>query len=199
MVIQRNYIIGIIDHDKIPEVNEVISSYSEVTMESSANLYYARQPVNLGEDVLDATFFQLEAENENSLDKKIEDLFRDLDKLTGDYVIKDEESGKLLSVVDHGGKLLVKFDKLKIIKKGTFKQIDDLKQFKSDFGYTRGFNPSFRPIEERPIENIDVNPEVIYAISDSSENLSKFTEELSKKVMEIDSNFEVEFIPFKLV
>lgn len=57
----------------------------------------------------------------------------------------------MLSVVEFGGTLYVKFDKTKIIKNGTFKQIDDLKQIKTDLGYTRGFKPNFRPLEGMPV------------------------------------------------
>lgn len=199
MAIQRNYVVGIINHEKIKDVNKVIFSYSNVTQESTSHMYFAKQPVNPEKYVPDATFFQLEAENEDSLNKKVNDLIGDLDNLDEDYVLKDEESGKLLSVVEFGGKLYVKFDNLKTIKKGTFKQIDDLKQIKTEFGYSRGFKPDFRPLEEIPIENLEVNPEIIYLISDSSENLSKFKEHVSKKVMEIDSNFELDFTHFRKV
>ena len=199
MAIQRNYVVGIIDYEKIGEVNEVIFSYSDVTEEYTSYMYFAKQPLNSGEFVPDATFFQLKAENESSLNKKINNLIKDLDALTADYVLKDEESGKLLSVVEFGGTLFVKFDNLKIINKGTFKQIDDLKQLKTDFGYCRGFKANFRPLEGKPIDDLKVNPEIIYLISDSSENLSKFREYVSERVIEIDPKFEVDFVHFRKI
>lgn len=197
MVIQRKYVIGIIDHDKIPAVNEIIFSYSKVFQQSTSDMYFAKMPLNPNKFIFDATFFQLEAENESSLNKKVEDLIKALDELTHDYVLKDEESGKLLSVVEDGGKLLVKFDKVKFINKGTFKEIDDLKQIKTDFGYTRGFNPDFRPLEDRSVEGSKLSSEIIYLISDSPENLSKFTEYICDKLLEINPDFEMEFTHFR--
>ena len=135
MTIKRNYVVGIIDHNRIDDVNNVIYSYAEATMESSSHLYFAKQPLTGERYVRDATFFKLMAENEDDLNKKVNNLISDLDKVDVDYVLKDEESGELLSVVEFGGTLFVKFDNLNIIKEGTFKQLDDLKQLKTDFGY----------------------------------------------------------------
>ena len=196
MAIQRNYVIGIIDHN-ISEVNEIIFSHSDVTMGFTSFMYFGKLPVDQNKYIPDTTFFQLRAEDESSLNRKLNDLIRDLDKLNGDYVLKDEESGKLLVIVDFGGTLYINFDKLKIIKKGTFKQIDDLKQIETDLGYTRGFNPNFRPLEDRSVENMDINPEVIYLISDSQENLMKFKDYVSDKILEINSDFELDFVPFR--
>lgn len=197
MVVQRNYVIGIIDYEKIHEVNDIVRSYSNITQESTSHMYFVKQPVNPNKYVPDTTFFQLEAENESSLDKKVDDLINALDELTLNYVLKDEESGKLLSVVEHGGKLIIKFDKLHRLDDGIFKQIDDLKQSRTDLGFCRGFKPDFRPIEGRSIEDVAVNPEIIYLISDSPENLSKFTDYISDKIMEINPNFELEFKHFR--
>lgn len=83
MSIQNNYVIGIISHEKIPEMNRVIFSYSDVTMESTSHMYFGKQPVNPNNFVQDATFFQLNAEDESSLNKKVNDLISDLDKLNG--------------------------------------------------------------------------------------------------------------------
>lgn len=199
MSIKRNYVIGIIDHEKIKEINKIILSYSSITKESTSHMYFAKQPVNPNMYVPDATFFQLEAKNESSLNKKVNDLITDLDEITSDYVLKDEESEILLSVVESGGKLLIKFDGLKIINKGTFEQLDELKQLNTDFGYTRGFKADFRPVEGISIENLEVKPEIIYLISDSEENLSKFKEYVSNKILELDANFEFEFKHFRKV
>ena len=199
MAVQRNYVIGIINYEKISDVNNVIYSYSNVTRESTSLLYFAKSPVNPGQYVPDTTFFQLEAKNEKSLEKKVNDLINELDALDADCVLKDEESGKLLLVVEFGGKLIVKFNNPKIIKKGTFKQIDDLKQLTTDFGYSRGFKPNFRPLEGMPIENLETDPEIIYLISDSPQNLSKFREYVSKKAMKISSDIELDFVPFRKV
>lgn len=199
MTIQRNYVVGIIDHEKIDEVNKVIFLHADLTQQSTSHMYFAKQPVNPDKYIPDATFFQLKAENETSLNKKINNVIKDLDALNTDYVLKDEELGNLLSVVEFGGKLIVKFENFKIINEGTFKQIDDLKQLKTDFGYSRGFKPDFRPLEGRSIENLEANQEIIYLISDSPENLSKFKEYVSKKVIEIDPKFKLDFVHFRKV
>lgn len=197
MVVKRNYVIGIINHERIPEVNKIIFSYSNVARESTSYLYFAKQPIAAYRFISDTTFFQLVAENERSLNKKLNDLIRDLDELNGDYVLKDEESGKLLVVVEFGGSLTVKFDNISMLNKGTFEKIDDLKKLKMDFGYSRGFKPDFRPFEGRSIEDLQLTPEIIYLISDSPENLSKFREYVSEKIFEIDPNFELDFTHFK--
>ena len=67
---------------------------------------------------------------------------------------------------------------------------DKLKQSKTEFGYCKGYKPDFRPIESKLIKNVKVEPEKIYLFSDSRENLSKLTDHLSEKIMEIDSNLE---------
>ena len=197
MTIKRNYVVGIIDHNRIDDVNNVIYSYAEATMESSSHLYFAKQPLTGEMYVRDATFFKLMAENEDDLNKKVNNLISDLDKVDVGYVLKDEESGELLSVVEFGGTLFVKFDNLNIIKEGTFKQLDDLKQLKTDFGYTRGLNPNFRPLEGQSIKDLEINPEIIYLISDSSENLLKLRDYVSQKVLEVNSDFELDFKHFR--
>lgn len=199
MEVQRNYVIGIINHEKINEANRIIFSYSDATLESTSYMYFAKPPVDFYRHIRDTTFFKLKAKNESSLNKKLNSLIKELDALNADYVLKDEGSGNLLSVVEFGGKLIVKLDNLKIIPKGTFKQIDGLKHLKTDFGYTRGFKSGFRPIEGMSIENLKADNEIIYLISDSSENLSKFREFVSEKVIEIDSRFELEFVSFRKI
>lgn len=196
MAVQRNYVIGIINHEKINDVNKVIFSYSDTTLESTSYMYFAKPPVSFYRHIRDTTFFKLTAENERSFNKKMDNLIKELDALNVDYVLKDEESGELLSVVEFGGKFIVKFDNLNIIHKGTFKQIDDLKHIKTDLGYTRGFQSDFRPLEDKSIENLKASDEIIYLISDSSENLSKFREYISEKVLEIDPKFELDFKHF---
>lgn len=196
MSIKRNYVVGIIKDEDIDKVNEIIFQYAAVSKESSSHMYFVKQPINPNHIVFDVTFFQLQSKNENELNEKLNNLIKDLDSLNTDYVLRDEQSGELLVIVDFGGKLIVKFDKLETIHNGTFKKIDGLKALKTDIGYSKGFKPNFRPIEGNSIENMEVNPEIIYTISDSEENLSKLNEYISRKVLEIDSDFELEFVRF---
>lgn len=196
MVVQRNYVLGIINDESIRDINDIILSYSSVTQQSTSHMYFAKQPVDNNKFNMDVTFFQLEDENISLLRKKLTNLVHELDKLDTDYVLRDEESGRMLVIVDYGGKLIIKFDNVDIIKEGTFDRINELKQLKTDFGYTKGFVPNFRPVEGKSIKGILINPEIIYIISHSTEELSKMIDYVSEKIKETDSNLTVEFKPF---
>ena len=196
MSLKRNYILGIINDKTILEFEGVISKYASMSRASSSHMYFSKQPIDSGEVSQDVIFFQIESENESKLDKKVNDLISDLNELEGDYVLRDGETGEMLVTVRYGGQIVIKFDKLKTIKKGTFEKIDELKRFNADFGYCKGFKPNFRPIEGNSIEDLNINPEVIYITADSSENLIKLRDFLTDKVREIDSCLEVEFTWF---
>lgn len=196
MSIKRNYILGIINDKTILEFEGVISRYASMSRASSSHMYFSKQPIDSGEISQDVIFFQIESENESKLDKKVKDLISELNELEGDYVLRDDETGEMLVTVRYGGQIAIKFDNLKTLKKGTFEKIDDLKSFNADFGYCKGFKPNFRPIEGNSIEDLNVNPEVIYITADSSENLLKLRDFLTSKVKEIDSGLEVEFTWF---
>lgn len=199
MAVQRNYVLGIINEESIMDVNDIILSYSSITKQSTSHMYFAKQPVDLTNLNMDVTFFQLEAENIALLRKKITNLIHELDKLNTDYVLRDDETGKMLVIVDFGGRLILNFDKIETINEGTFERINDLKKLKTEYGYTRGFVPNFRPVEGKSIQGLQVNPEIIFLISDSSENLSKLVDLVSEKVMDVDAGFELEFRPFNFV
>lgn len=196
MSIKRNYILGIINDKTILEFEGVISRYASMSRASSSHMYFSKQPIDSGEISQDVIFFQIESENESKLDKKVKDLISELNELEGDYVLRDDETGEMLVTVRYGGQIAIKFDNLKTLKKGTFEKIDELKTFNADFGYCKGFKPNFRPIEGNSIEDLNVNPEVIYITADSSENLLKLRDFLTSKVKEIDSGLEVEFTWF---
>lgn len=196
MSIKRNYILGIINDKTILEFEGVISKYASMSRASSSHMYFSKQPIDSGDVSQDVIFFQIECENESKLDKKVKDLISDLNELEGDYVLRDGETGEMLVTVRYGGQIAIKLDKLKTIKKGTFEKIDELKSFNADFGYCKGFKPNFRPIEGNSIEDLNINPEVIYITADSSENLIKLRDFLTDKVKEIDSGLEVEFTWF---
>lgn len=196
MSIKRNYILGIINDKTILEFEGVISKYASMSTASSSHMYFSKQPVDSAEISQDVIFFQIESENESILDKKVNDLISELNELEGDYVLRDDETGEMLVTVRYGGQIAIKFDKIKTLKHGIFKKIDDLKTFNADFGYCKGFKPNFRPIEGNSIEDLDVNPEVIYITADSSENLLKLRDFLTDRVKDIDSDLEVEFTWF---
>ena len=87
----------------------------------------------------------------------------------------------------------IKFDKIKIIPEGTYEKIDELKYLKTEFGSCRGYKPKFRPLEGKPIENVDIIPEPIYMFCDSREDLLKLKDYLYEKIMGINPDLELEF------
>ncbi|MBR3156438.1 MAG: hypothetical protein IKF13_06460, partial [Methanobrevibacter sp.] len=66
MPVKNNYTIGIMDERKIKEVNDVISKYADITMQSSSHRYFDKHPINADEVFQDVTFFQLKAEDDDS-------------------------------------------------------------------------------------------------------------------------------------
>lgn len=196
MSIKRNYILGIINDKSVFEFEEVASEYATTYQVSSSYMYFSKQPIDASESSRDVIFFQLESENESKLEKKVENLIEDLNKLPGDYVLRDDATGELLVTVRYGGQITIKFDNLKVIEKGTFAKIDKLKHFNADCGYCKGFKANFRPIEGNPIEGVNVKPEIIYITANSSDNLLKLRDYLTDKVKDIHPDFEVEFTWF---
>lgn len=196
MSVNRNFIIGIINNESISEVNDILSEYATTAKDTSSHMYFSKQPidsVNISNDVI---FFKMEAENDRLLDEKLEKMIDDLERLNAEYVLRDETTGEFIVTVRYGGQIAIRFDKLKFLKEGTFKKIDRLKLLNTDFGYSKGFKPSFRPLEGRPIENMDVQPEIIYIASDSEENLLKLKDYIYLKINEIDEGMECEFTWF---
>lgn len=193
MVVKRNYVVGIVNDGCIDEVNEIIRRYATVTKEYSSHMYFVKQPLNYGDFAHDLTFFSLESESEEDVDRKVQDLIDDLENLNADYVLRDEQAGKLLVTVRHGGRIIIKFDDVKLIRKGTFAKIDELKSLHTDFGFCKGFKPDFRPLEGVSVEDLHIVPEIIYIASDTEENLFKFRDYVIEKVSEIDPDLKTEF------
>lgn len=196
MSIKRNFIIGIINDKHISEVNDVISNYAVMAKDTSSHMYFGKQPIDSNHISNDVIFFQIVAENDSILNKQLENMINDLDNLKIDYVLRDEASGKLLVTVKYGGQIAIKFDNVKMLEKGTFEKIDELKFFSADFGYCKGFKPTFRPLEGKSIENLEVLPELIYITSDSEENLLKLRDYISQRAIEINPDLETEFTWF---
>lgn len=195
MAIKKSYAITNLETEKIHDVNKIILKYAEITFQSSSDVYFDMAPVN-NEVVEDMTFFQLESEDEAGLNEKFKELTKEIDKVIRNYAIRDENTGELLVYLKFVGELSIKFDNLSFIKEGTYKKIDELKNFKSEFGICRGYKPNFRLIEGQHLENKHVKPEGIYLLCHSQENLMKLKELLSEKIMEIDSDFEIGFTQF---
>lgn len=192
MSVKKSYTVGIMDERKINKINEVISKFAEVTIQSSSHMYFDKQPIDANEVVLDVTFFQLKSDDEKSCDDKLRELIKNLDELNAEYILMDEEDKHMIVTVDYAGYIIVKFDKISFIKPKTYDFIDEIKTMKTDIGYCKGFKPQFRPIKG-DLSEVLVNSEMIYLVSDSSENLKKFKDLISQKLLEFEPDFELEF------
>ena len=178
----KGHIDNIIFSSVVPQVNlPIINALKELT-----NL----DPILIGPGT--KTGLAIKVDNPLEIGN---DLIADLNKLDGDYALRDDETGELLVTVRYGGQIAVKFDNIKTLEKGTFKKIDEFKSFSTDFGYCKGFKPNFRPIEGN-VENVEIKPEIIYITADSEENLLKLRDYLTDKIKEIDPDFLVEFTRF---
>ena len=195
MAVKKNYAITNLETEKIPDVNIIIRKYATVSFRSSSHIYFDMEPVN-NEVIEDMTFFKLEAEDESSLDEKFKELTNEIDQIISNYAIRDENTGEMLVYLKFVGELSIKFDNMNFIKEGTYEKIDELKNFKSEFGICRGYKPNFRLMEGQYYENLNNKPEGIYLLCRSQENLMQLKELLSEKIMEIDSDFVIEFTQF---
>ena len=193
MVISKNFSITIMDPEKISDVNKIIIKYSISSSQSSADALYDIRPINLDELVQDITFFKMACESETALNNQINEMIEELNKIEVDYTLRNEDTEELLVWIKSVGTMNIEFEKIKIIEKGTYEKIDELKNAKTEFGYCKGYKPPFRPIEGNLIENVNIMSEPLFMFSDSRENLLKLKDYLSEKVMEINPNFELEF------
>lgn len=196
MVVKKNYAITVLDLEKIHDMNNIILKHAHITMQSSSHTYFNTLSIDSHEISKDMTFFQIESEDEASLDKKFKELTYELDQSITGYAIRDEDTGEMLEFLEFVGELDIKFDNVKFIKEGTYEKIDELKSSKTEFGICKGYKPKFRSIEGKPLENMDNNPERIYLLCDSQDNLIKLKDLISQKIMEIDSDFEIDFKQF---
>lgn len=197
MTVKKNYLVGIMDDTKINEVNDIIATYATMTSQYTSFMFFSKQPIDTQNITNDITLFQLESENEITLNKTLNELINELNELNADYVLGDDDTKELIVTIDHVSKLFIKFDNIKTIKEGTFKKINELKKSRTEYGYCKGFNPEFRPLEG-PVGDKKINNEIMYLISDSSENLSKLTDYISQKVIEIDQDFIIESMVFQV-
>ena len=196
MSIRGNFAISILDFDKISEANKIILENADTTIQSSSYLIFDKQPINQKEIPKDFIIFKLDAEDKTDLNKRLNDIILKLDQLNVDYALRNQDTDEMLVYVEFVGVLHIKFDKIKIIKKDTFKKIDELKDFKTELGKCIGYLPDFRPIESKPIGDIEIKPESIYLFCHSLENLLELKNILTEKILEIDSDFEVDYKQF---
>ena len=196
MAVKKNYAITNLETEKIPDVNIIIRKYATVSFRSSSHIYFDMEPIDSNEIIKDMTFFQLQSEDEKELDEKFKELNNEINQLITNYAIRDEDTGDLLVYLKFVGEISIKFDNLSLIKEGTYKKIDELKNLKTEFGICRGYKPNFRPMEGKVIENINNKSEGIYLLCNSQENLMKLKELLFEKIRKIDPDIDVGFTQF---
>lgn len=165
-------------------------------MRLSSFIIFDKHPVNLSEIPYDITLFELESDDETGLNEKLNEMIENLNKITVDYGLRNQDTGEMIVYVEFVGVLDIRFDNIKIIEKDTYKKIDEMKDLKTEFGTSKGYKPHFRPIEGQFIENMDITPEKIYFYSHSQENLLKLKDLLTKKIIEINPDFEIGFKQF---
>lgn len=198
MTSKKNFAIGIFDSDKINEINSIVAKHGIISTKFSSHVLFDTQPLNYDDITDDITSFTIDFEDENDLNNRLNYLIEELNQMNTEYSIFDSDTKKVVISVKFVGALDIKFDNIDIISKGTYDKIDELKLLKTEFGICKGYKPNFRPLEGQLLENAETKPETIYVFCNSKENLDKLKEILSEKIMEIDSNFELEYRSFIL-
>lgn len=193
MSIKRKFSIAIVDSGRIDEVNQIISKHSNLTLRSSSHHLFFISPINEDDIKKDITFFEIESEDESSLNNELDELIKNLDKINAKYSLRDEDTSKMIKSVEIVGAFDIKFDNIKVIKEGTYAKIDEIKNLKTEFGICKGYKPYCRALESKSIENLDIQPESIYLFCDTKEELSNLIDVLTKKVNEIDPELETGF------
>ena len=196
MATKRSFVINILEIERITDTNNIIRKHADITMQSSSYVYFDAQPANPDDLLPDITFFTLESDGKKSADEKLDMLIDELKQLDTDYAIRDEDSGKIIEYIKFVGVFNIKFDNMNCIKAGTYEKIDKLKSFKTEFGLCKGYKPNFRPMESQSLEDKAIKPENIYLFCHSQEDLMKLKEIVYEKILEIDTDLEVEFKQF---
>lgn len=199
MAIKRKYSLAIVDIEKIDEINKIITKYTTDIEQYSTYFYFNLDPVRVEDVKMDITFFQLESENESSLNKQLNGLIEEINQLNTVYAIRDEDTAEMIVEIEHVIAFNIKFDNVKFIEKGTYEKIDGFNHLKTEFGICKTYNPNFRPLEDVSIENLVVKPEIIYLFSDSEEDLSKLKAFVTEKIMEINPDFEIDTNHFMFI
>ncbi|WP_405291091.1 hypothetical protein [Methanobrevibacter sp.] len=125
----------------------------------------------------------------------LKDLVKELGELCAYVTLKDCDTKEVIHSV---GKIIISFDKIDLIKIGTFEKLDKLKQLKTEFGYCKSYDVDSLGIKgPRPIEGMSARNmgfrDVIILVSNSLDNLVKLDLLIENQVLDIDSNFEVDF------
>ena len=196
MEISKKFSIMILDYDNIPVINKILVEYADSTRQSSSHELFKMEPINTFDVALDLSYFRLNAEDETHLNNKLQEIIDKLIAMNLDYTIIDDETKELHTSITSISALDIKFDNLKIIPEGTYKQLDEIKNTKTEFGYCKGYKPAFRLVESKEIGNIELKPETVYLLSNSPENHKKLKKYVSDFIMKINHDFIIEFRDF---
>ena len=196
MTIKNKFSLIIMDTEKISQFNQIILKHANTIRQASSNVLFNTYPIDMGNIVQDLTYFNIEAEDEKGLEENLNNLIEELNQMNCDYCLVNEDTREFIEYVQFVGSVDIKFDNLTEIPKGTYKKIDDLKYLKTEFGYCKGYMPTFRPLEGKPINNKEIKDEHIYVFSNSDENMAKLREVICKKIMEINADLIVEHRQF---
>ena len=196
MTIKNKFSLIIMDTEKISQFNQIILKHANTIRQASSNVLFNTYPIDMGNIVQDLTYFNIEAEDEKGLEENLNNLIEELNQMNCDYCLVNEDTREFIEYVQFVGSVDIKFDNLNEIPKGTYKKIDDLKYLKTEFGYCKGYMPTFRPLEGKPINNKEIKDEHIYVFSNSDENMAKLREFICKKIMEINAGLIVEHRQF---
>ncbi|WP_303371274.1 hypothetical protein [Methanobrevibacter sp.] len=189
MPIEKKFILIIFNNDKINDFNKVIIKYADSVNQSSSHLLFETEPISIVDIAQDVTFFNIIAEDEDSLNRKMDDLIEELKKFNSYYSIRNTETRELFTDIVSVGAIDIKFDNIKVIPKGTYKKIDEIKNLITEFGSCKGYKPTFRPLEGNSVENLKLQDEIIYLFSNSHEDMAKLQDYMSKKALEINPDF----------
>ncbi len=196
MTIKNKFSLIIMDTEKISQFNQIILKHANTIRQASSNVLFNTYPIDMGNIVQDLTYFNIEAEDEKGLEENLNNLIEELNQMNCDYCLVNEDTREFIEYVQFVGSVDIKFDNLTEIPKGTYKKIDELKYLKTEFGYCKGYMPTFRPLEGKPINNKEIKDEHIYVFSNSDENMAKLREVICKKIMEINADLIVEHRQF---
>lgn len=181
MYVKNEIIIEINDMSKYDEISNIINKYCKLQMGGPKDLDIPGRGNGDYRSEFGIYKFK-EGHNAN-------DLIKDLKMLCKYVTFKDRDSKKILQYI---GTLIISFENINYLKPGSLKKIDEIKVLKTEFGYCKGNKPFMRPMETSQFIGLKYS-ELIYLISDSIDNIINLELLVENKVLEIDSNFKVEF------
>ena len=178
---KNEIIIEITDMTKYEEINPIIAKHCEFQMGGPIEL--DAQGISSGDWRPEQGIYKF-IENHS-----VGDLIHDLKMLCKYVVFKDIDSRKILPYI---GTLIIHFDNIDYLKADTIEKIDKLKDLKTEWGYCMGKKPLIGPMVATSSRFLDYS-EHIQIISDYFNNFIELKNYVENKVLEIDSNFKIEF------